>query len=185
MYFALTKVSDLATARPAVRRIVPPDDPSDFVGECRCDGGQPKNFLRPCLLLLLAELPAHGYELIERLKVFGFARDPGGLYRTLRSMEREGLVLSRWESSDAGPDRCRYVLTARGGDWLDAWATTLDASRRTLEIFLSRYGSVVAPANPPVRAHDLPTLVIDPRDAATARSRFATRTDRRVTVERH
>jgi len=27
----------------------------------------PKNFLRPCLLLLLRERPAHGYELRERL----------------------------------------------------------------------------------------------------------------------
>ncbi len=163
-----------------------PDDPSDFVGECRCDGGQPKNFLRPCLLLLLAELPAHGYELIERLKPFGFARDPGGLYRTLRSMERDGLVLSRWESSAAGPDRCRYELSPRGGDWLDAWAVTLDASRRTLETFQHRYAAVVAPSNPAVRAQDLQTLILDPRDTAAAQSTSATRTDRPLKLlERH
>ena len=55
----------------------------------------PRNFLRPCLLLLLREQPAHGYELLERLRTFGFARDPGGLYRALRGLEQDGFVRSR------------------------------------------------------------------------------------------
>ena len=42
-------------------------DAVEGVDRCRCDGGQPKNFARPCLLLLLAESSAHGYELIDRL----------------------------------------------------------------------------------------------------------------------
>ncbi len=29
----------------------------------------PKNFLRPCVLLLLREQPAHGYDLLERLEL--------------------------------------------------------------------------------------------------------------------
>src|SRR4028118_363495 len=46
----------------------------------------PKNFLRPCLLLLLREHPAHGYDLLERLRPLGFNRDdPGRLYRALRA----------------------------------------------------------------------------------------------------
>src|SRR5437764_479669 len=32
----------------------------------------PRSFLRPCVLLLLREQPAHGYELLERLQAFGF-----------------------------------------------------------------------------------------------------------------
>ena len=40
----------------------------------------PKNFLRPCLLLLLREQAAHGYQLLDRLRAFGFeGSDPGGL----------------------------------------------------------------------------------------------------------
>src|SRR5262249_46452935 len=99
-----------------------PDDSCDtsISGGCRCDGGQPKNFLRPCVLLLLGEQSAHGYELLERLKVFGFSRDPGGLYRVLRSMEREGMVSSQWEASDVGPSRCLYTLTPLGSEWLAA-----------------------------------------------------------------
>ena len=66
----------------------------------------PKNFLRPCLLLLLREQAAHGYQLLDRLRAFGFeGSDPGGLYRALRKLEGEGLVQSAWQPSGAGPDR--------------------------------------------------------------------------------
>jgi poly-beta-hydroxybutyrate-responsive repressor len=106
---------------------------------CQCDGGQPKNFLRPCLLLLLRESSAHGYDLLERLRDFGFERDPGGLYRTLRTMEHEGLVHSEWETSRSGPDRRRYSLTSEGEDWLHAWAATLEETGRILDRYIRRY----------------------------------------------
>ena len=60
-------------------------------------GGLPRSYLRPCLMLLIAETPSHGYDLLERLEELGLgATDPGGLYRTLRAMEREDLVKSEW-----------------------------------------------------------------------------------------
>ena len=103
-------------------------------------GGQPKNFLRPSLLLLLLEGPAHGYELLEKLKALGFAKsDPGGVYRTLRTLEHEGLVHSTWETSTAGPARRTYTITPEGGDQLGSWAIVIDDSRRSLEQFLDRY----------------------------------------------
>ncbi len=75
----------------------------------------PRNFMRPCVLLLLRESPAHGYDLVERLRAFGFGgEDPGRLYRTLRTLETEGLVRSAWEASAHGPDRRIYALTGRG-----------------------------------------------------------------------
>jgi DNA-binding PadR family transcriptional regulator len=93
---------------------------------------------------MLAEQSAHGYELLERLKVFGFSRDPGGLYRVLRSMEREGMVDSQWEASGVGPSRCLYRLTPLGREWLAAWADTLDETRRTLEDYQRRYLAIDA-----------------------------------------
>src|SRR2546422_789823 len=102
-------------------------------------GGLPKNFLRPCLLLLLSEGQAHGYDLLVRLADFGVKVDPGGLYRTLRAFEREGLVRSRWETSDSGPARRTYVLTPEGDNWLRLWGGTLRESRRFLDRFLDRY----------------------------------------------
>ncbi len=105
--------------------------------------GLPRNYLRPCLLLLLAEGSAHGYELLEQVSRLGLERaDAGGLYRTLRAMEQETLVRSWWEHSSAGPARRTYVLTAEGTDWLHAWAGALRETHRLLGDYLERYAAV-------------------------------------------
>jgi poly-beta-hydroxybutyrate-responsive repressor len=105
----------------------------------------PKNFLRPCLLLLLREQPAHGYDLLERLRPLGFDRDdPGRLYRTLRGLERDGLVRSAWEPSSAGPDRRMYEITRRGMEELHRRAKAVAGARDVLDVFLTRYGGFVA-----------------------------------------
>lgn len=110
---------------------------------CRCDGGQPKNFARPCLLLLLAESPTHGYELIEQLRPFGFAiNDPAAIYKSLRQMDEDGLVQSTWEISPRGPARRVYSLTSDGRDMLAAWSRTLSQNRDILETYLTRYAAV-------------------------------------------
>lgn len=105
----------------------------------------PKNFIRPCLLLLLREQPAHGYDLVERLRPFGVARDdPGRLYRALRSLEKEGLVHSAWEKSQAGPDRRIYELTRAGAEALHEEVKAIAAVSDLLEGFLGRYEEFVA-----------------------------------------
>lgn len=102
--------------------------------------GQPRSFLRPSLLLLLLEGPAHGYDLLDKLKVFGFSKsDPGGVYRTLRSLEHDGQVYSTWATSTAGPARRTYTITPEGEDQLRAWAFVIDDTRRALEQFLDRF----------------------------------------------
>lgn len=103
-------------------------------------GGLPKNFPRPGLLLLIGERPSHGYDLLERFRRLGVAgADPGGLYRALRQMEREGLVSSRWETSAAGPARRTYTLTQAGWQWLHVWAAAIAESRLILSSYLQRY----------------------------------------------
>ena len=97
--------------------------------------------MRPCLLLLLREAPAHGYELLERLRDFNIEKDPGGLYRTLRAMEHEALVASTWEPSFTGPDRRRYQLTAKGERRLRAWAEALRDTRDLIDGYLGRFES--------------------------------------------
>lgn len=107
-------------------------------------GGLPRNYLRPCLLLLISEKPSHGYDLLERLEMLGLgATDAGGLYRALRAMENEDLLVSEWETSEAGPARRRYALTEEGMEWLHAWAGALRESRRILGRFLDRYQTAV------------------------------------------
>jgi PadR family transcriptional regulator PadR len=116
------------------------DGGSESADPCRCEGGQPKNFARPCLLLLLSEAPAHGYELIDRMRPFGFeVGDPASVYKTLRQMERDGIVSSEWELPSRGPARRVYALTSDGRDLLDAWAHTLERNRAVLDAFLARF----------------------------------------------
>ena len=104
----------------------------------------PRNFVRPCVLLLLREHPAHGYDLLEQVTQLGLGKvDPGGLYRALRVMERDGLVRSSWEHSSAGPARRTYELLPDGTDWLHAWAGALRESHRYLSIYLSRYDAII------------------------------------------
>lgn len=105
----------------------------------------PRNFLRPCILLLLRESPAHGYDLLERLQTFGFTRsDPGGLYRALRALEAEGFVRSAWERSPHGPDRRIYEITRAGAEALHEAAQRLHATAQILERYVSRYEEFVA-----------------------------------------
>ena len=105
----------------------------------------PKNYLRSCLLLLLRERAAHGYDLLERLRPFGITGDdPGRLYRALRGLEEEGLVRSAWERSEGGPDRRTYEVTRAGKEALHRTATALAGTRMSLTVFLSRYEEFVA-----------------------------------------
>ncbi|MDP9384186.1 MAG: helix-turn-helix transcriptional regulator [Actinomycetota bacterium] len=105
----------------------------------------PRNFVRPCILLLLREHPAHGYDLLERLRVFGFSpTDPGRLYRALRALEADGLVRSAWEPSESGPNRRIYELTRAGMEELHDHAEAITSTSAALDRFLTRYEEFVA-----------------------------------------
>lgn len=104
------------------------------------NGALPRHYLRPCLLLLLAEGPSHGYDLLEQVRRLGIrGAEPGGLYRYLRSMEKEQLVSSWWEPSQAGPARRTYVLTDVGRNALDDAVASLRDVREILVSLLDRY----------------------------------------------
>lgn len=106
--------------------------------------GIPRNYLRPCLLLLLGEGTSHGYELLEQVASLGLDRvDPGGLYRCLRAMDEEGLVRSTWEPSTSGPARRTYELTDEGAEWLHVIAGSLADVERSLATYRGRYQGVV------------------------------------------
>ena len=105
--------------------------------------GLPRNYLRPCLLLLLAEGTAHGYELLDQVADLGLDRvDPGGLYRCLRAMDEEGMVRSSWEPSASGPARRTYELTDEGREWLHVVAGSLNEVARSLAAYRRRYARI-------------------------------------------
>jgi PadR family transcriptional regulator, regulatory protein PadR len=109
---------------------------------CDCGEGMPRRFVRPFVLLLLAEGPSHGYELAGSLKEFspeGLNVEPSILYRMLRQMEEEGLATSSLDDSGSGPARKVYELTSEGREALDLWASSLEGTARMLDSFRERY----------------------------------------------
>lgn len=115
---------------------------------------RPRELLRPCLLLLLAESRGHGYDLMARLKPFGFDwGGPGPIYRELRVLEAADLVRSNWEAPGAGPARHVYELTSCGAATLAKWAESLDALAEVLDAYRARYvaatGAEGAEGSPP------------------------------------
>jgi PadR family transcriptional regulator PadR len=101
---------------------------------------RPRNWLVPVILLTLRQWNSYGYELMERTAAFGFeAMNPGTLYRTLRQMEKEGVVESKWETSRGGPARRVYTITDAGEAYLDFWAEALEQYRRNVDTFFRLY----------------------------------------------
>ena len=109
---------------------------------CNCGQEMPRRFLRPVVMLLLAEQPQHGYELMGRIKEFGVGQggmDPSLLYRLLRHLERTGLAESSLDDTGAGPARKVYRLTPEGQEVLDIWAVNLEGVSTFLQEFKNRY----------------------------------------------
>lgn len=99
-------------------------------------------FLEPCLLLLLRDDATHGYNLLEALDQFGFARgsvDASVVYRILREMEEAGWVSSQWDTAGSGPPRRVYSVTPDGEEYLAAWINDLRCTRDEIDRFIETY----------------------------------------------
>lgn len=92
----------------------------------------------PALLGLVSNGPTHGYELLERLpSLVGDERvDVGNVYRALRALEDEGLIVSEWRAALPGPAKRSYTLTEDGRALLAEWRAALDTLRDELTTFL-------------------------------------------------
>ena len=101
-----------------------------------------ERFLEVCLLLLLYDEIGYGYGLIEQLASFGFSEaglNMSTLYRTLRKMEKEGLVTSQWEEGGQGPKRRVYEITKDGKNELDQWIGILKIRKSRIEVLINQY----------------------------------------------
>ncbi|GAA4178588.1 PadR family transcriptional regulator [Gryllotalpicola koreensis] len=68
-----------------------------------------------CLLAVLQEGPAYGYEMTKRLRERGLSSvGEGSIYPLLARLERDGLVETYRAASDGGPPR-KYYRPSRAG----------------------------------------------------------------------
>jgi len=89
---------------------------------------------------MLRQWSSYGYELMEKMSTFGLAAmNPGTFYRTLRQMEKDGMVRSNWDTSEGGPARRVYSITDVGETYLNYWAQSLDQYQRMMNTFFRIY----------------------------------------------
>ncbi len=96
-------------------------------------------------LRLLDEKPMHGYQLMEELNRRSLTAadriEPGAIYTALRRMEHRGLLESRWEEKEAGPDRRVYKLTEEGRKVLKQGLEMVKLQKAILDDLSSYYDS--------------------------------------------
>jgi len=98
------------------------------------------NLLSSTLLAYLRNWNAHGYQLVQELGKAGLpAFDSATVYRTLRQLERAGLVSSFWDTSSSGPARRMYSLTKAGEAVLSLWIDVLSHYQSVLQRALRAY----------------------------------------------
>lgn len=84
------------------------------------------DLLSTTLLAFLRNWNAYGYQLSQQLVEAGLpAFDSGTVYRTLRQLEKAGMVSSFWDTSESGPARRMYSLTKAGDIFLSGWIDVL------------------------------------------------------------
>jgi len=102
----------------------------------------PRHFLLPAVLLLIAEAPSHGYQLVKALSGLHFGPvDRPSVYRVLAQLEADGLVEAWSDAPVAGSMRRVYGLTADGGRMLRAWMGIIKEERDALDGVLRRYAA--------------------------------------------
>lgn len=114
-------------------------------------GGGRGSLLEPAILAALTTTTSHGYDLraeVEELTGGFLVVDPGGLYRALRRMEDDGLVVSTWTEGEHGPQRRTYRITEDGRDVLGNWAERLVARRTAVEGILQAIDRLDKPGDP-------------------------------------
>jgi PadR family transcriptional regulator, regulatory protein PadR len=99
-----------------------------------------------CLLAVVQDEPAYGYEMTKRLRALGLSTvGEGSIYPLLGRLERDGLVETYRAASNGGPPRKYYRASPEGQRALAAGLAEWRAARDAVDGVL---GLVEAEARP-------------------------------------
>lgn len=107
---------------------------------CRRRGGGGGALVEPAALAALLYAGGYGYDMRRTILEMTDGEvdvDVGGLYRSLRRLEDEGAVVSRWCEDASGPRRREYELTEQGMELAEQWLDALRARRRLDELLVN------------------------------------------------
>lgn len=115
--------------------------PTDGKADGTNNGHVPRltgDLLSSSLLAYLKRWNAYGYQLVQELGKAGLPNfDSTTVYRTLRQLEKAGLVSSFWDTSESGPARRMYSLTKAGETFLDLWIDIFGRYQKVLQSALN------------------------------------------------
>lgn len=106
---------------------------------CRRRGGGGGALVEPAALAALLSAGGYGYDMrrtILEMSDGAVDVDTGGLYRSLRRLEDEGAVASRWVEDGAGPRRREYEITEDGVRLARQWLEALQNRKRLDELLV-------------------------------------------------
>ncbi|WP_022665990.1 helix-turn-helix transcriptional regulator [Desulfospira joergensenii] len=104
--------------------------------------GRQERYIQASILMGLCRGASYGYELISTIQTYGFiegSAPPGMIYRHLRQMEEDNLVLSQWETKDAGAAKRIYTITEEGREVLTFWIRFMEDKAEKLNRFAALY----------------------------------------------
>jgi len=105
-----------------------------------CTGNNLDKLIQPRILTILAQENLYGYRIVQRIAAepmfSGQKPDSAGIYRSLKLLEKRGLVTSSWDLSDSGPAKRFYELTGAGMECLLQWIATLEKYRQVIGAIL-------------------------------------------------
>lgn len=106
---------------------------------CRRRGGGGGALVEPAALAALLAAGGYGYDMRRTILEMSGGEvdvDSGGLYRSLRRLEDEGAVVSRWVEDCSGPRRREYELTPGGVVLAEQWLAALRSRKRLDELLV-------------------------------------------------
>jgi DNA-binding PadR family transcriptional regulator len=105
-------------------------------------------FVEPVILLLLNQKgEAHGYELAVDIAEHALTDaqiETAALYRTLRTLENNGYVESKWDVNGSGPARRMYKLSPSGAQHLNEWIVVIEQMSKSMARFVKRARAATA-----------------------------------------
>ena len=75
---------------------------------------------------------------MNNMRIIEDSIDAGMVYRTLREMENDGLIISKWDTGGPGAARRVYEVTPKANTKIEKWADEIGKEIGCLEAFLKR-----------------------------------------------
>lgn len=93
------------------------------------------------ILLFLTRKPSYGFELLKDFETNlpNNIIDSAAIYRALKTLENNGFVESKWDTSESGAAKKYYYITESGYKELEEFKKDIELRYKNLGFFLDKY----------------------------------------------